>query len=456
MLGCVLGAVLAAAGPSAADQWLPHPPDAKWQYQWSDSSYNPQGTVENVVVQAQQGPNFTLAWADPNDQAPASGQGLICPSSGTPDIGTMKFTDTNSGLVNTDWNSCPPPSQLPILCSYATNCPNSIASALYNVIWGARAPVISEPLLQGVSWNATGGAGGAGGAPDVSTTSTVQGQQLVKVPAFPAGVMAEVVRTNVLQVGAIGDPYGSGERTTWWVDGVGPVRVVFAHAGGGTSSDPNPVTTVQLLSTNQVASRPPPDQNWLPLTRGLTNRYRWTNSRHLPQPEVETVTVSNAVNQSAALAVKSVSGPMRVVGQYLFSSRLSGLANLQGSASAATLVTFPALAHHRHFLTPVDLMVYGFNPVLPAYPQPGSRWSSGNRADFAAYGVTGTTRIVGIRTVRVPAGRFRALEVRSVLTQKGHRFGSGVRTCWFAAGRGLVKLVFKHRDGSTSVVQLLR
>jgi hypothetical protein len=46
--------------------------------------------------------------------------------------------------------------------------------------------------------------------------------------------------------------------------------------------------------------------------------------------------------------------------------------------------------------------------------------------------------------------------VRSVLSQKGHPFGSGVRTMWFAPGRGLVKLVFKHRDGSTSVVQLIK
>ena len=63
--------------------------------------------------------------------------------------------------------------------------------------------------------------------------------------------------------------------------------------------------------------------------------------------------------------------------------------------------------------------------------------------------------VVGVRTVRVPAGTFQALEVRSVLTQAGHRFGSGVRTMWFAPGRGLVKLVFDHRDGSVSTVQLL-
>jgi hypothetical protein len=46
--------------------------------------------------------------------------------------------------------------------------------------------------------------------------------------------------------------------------------------------------------------------------------------------------------------------------------------------------------------------------------------------------------------------------VRSVLKQPGFPFGSGTRTCWFAPGRGLVKLVFQHGDGSASTVTLLR
>lgn len=446
-----LGLWLGAAAGASADQWLPHPAGAKWQYEWSDSKYSPQPTTENVIVLAQKGPNFTLGWSDPADPLPTVDQQIECPVAGTPDIGEMSFLDTNAGLVNTDWNSCPPPSQIPILCSYATNCPNSIAGALYDVIWGSRNPLIAEPLLKGLRWNATGGAGGTNASPDVSSTSTVVGSRRVVVPAFPHGVRAEVVRTNILQVGAIGDPYGSGLRTTWWVNGVGPVKVVFDHAGAGAA-----VTTAQLMSTNLTARHPPPDANWFPLRQGLTNRYRWTNSRHLPAPEIEKVSVARASGQSAQVAVKSVSGPLRAVGQYLFSSRLDGLNNLSGQSVAATLVKFPKLGHGRHFFTPIDLMVFGFNPVLPAYPKAGDRWRSGNHSDFSVYGVTGSTRIVGIRTIRVPAGRFHALEVRSVLHQRGHRFGSGVRTSWFAAGRGLVKLVFKHADGSTSVVQLLR
>ena len=38
--------------------------------------------------------------------------------------------------------------------------------------------------------------------------------------------MAAKIRTDITQAGAIGDPYGSGVRTVWWVYGVGPVKIV--------------------------------------------------------------------------------------------------------------------------------------------------------------------------------------------------------------------------------------
>jgi hypothetical protein len=46
--------------------------------------------------------------------------------------------------------------------------------------------------------------------------------------------------------------------------------------------------------------------------------------------------------------------------------------------------------------------------------------------------------------------------VKTVMKQAGFPFGSGTRTCWFAPGRGLVKLVFHHGDGSVSTVELIR
>jgi hypothetical protein len=70
------------------------------------------------------------------------------------------------------------------------------------------------------------------------------------------------------------------------------------------------------------------------------------------------------------------------------------------------------LGHGLHFFTQVDLMTYGFNPLLPAYPEVGAKWRSGNPRDQQVYGVTGM--------------------------------------------RGLVKLALHHRDGSVSLVQLLK
>lgn len=446
LLFLVSVALWVAAAPASADNWFPDPANAQWQYLWSDSAYNPSGTVENVVVQQQQGSSFTLAWADPQDQPPAAGATSIpCPTNA--DVGVMSFQNTNSGLINTNWNSCPPPTNMPILCASPNACANSLSSSLYTLIWGNRVPVLSEPLLQDTTWNATGGADGS-----VASSSQYLGVQLVKVPAFPSGVRAAVVRTNIAQSGALGDPYGSGVRTTWWVYGVGPVRIVFDHTGGSGA----PVTTASLLSTNLKPIPPPPDADYFPLVQGMTGKYEWTNKKHLAQPEVESVTVSAVANRSARLSVRSISGPIRLVAQYGFDARADGVTNLWGSSSVATLVKLPRLGHKRHFFTPIDFMVYGYNPVLPAYPEAGATWRSGNPADFQTFGVIGRTRIIGIRKVRVPAGTFSALEVRSTLKQRGYPFGSGVRTCWFVAGRGLVKLVFDHRDGSVSVVELLK
>jgi hypothetical protein len=448
-VGLTAALLLAVAAPAAADDWLPHPAGAKWQYTWADSAYNPSGTTENVVVQKQSGQTFTLAWSDPANTPPAADATVIsCPASAqAPDIGTMAFHDTNSGLLNADWNSCPPPAAMPILCPTASACANSLSSTLYNLIWGNRVPVLSEPLLQGTTWTATGGVGN-----DVSSNSRYLGLQPIKVPAFPNGLLAAVVRTNIVQAGALGDPYGSGVRTVWWVYGVGPVRILFQHEGGSYA----PVTNAVLQATNLKPLPPRPDVDYFPLRPGLNGRYSWTNSRFLKRAEVEDVTVAAAANRTARLSVKSVSGPLRVIGQYGFTSRLDGLTSVFGSASAATLVKLPKLGHGQRFLTPVDMMVYGFNPLLPAYAVIKSSWHSGNGKDFSTYGVDGKTRILGLQTVRVPAGRFRALEVQSTLTQKGYPYGSGVRTMWFAPGRGLVKLLFRHRDHSISLVQLLK
>ena len=225
LVGC-----LAFAGPAAADDWLPHPADATWVYEWTDSVYNSVPTKEKVTVKEQKGAAFTLAWTTEGQENP--GEAPIS-------LGTVSFQDSLAGLFVTNWSSNPPPASFPILCGSASGCGNSLASSYYNVIWGNRSPLLVGPLLRGAAWASTGGAEG-----DVSSGSTYLGLELVTVPAFPAPVLAAKVRSEITQGGAIGDPYGSGIRTTWWLYGVGPVKTVFEHAGGPDA----PLTTATLVS----------------------------------------------------------------------------------------------------------------------------------------------------------------------------------------------------------------
>jgi hypothetical protein len=440
-----IAVALISVSPAAASDWLPHAADATWTYQWTDGVFNTTPTNELVTVKSTAASNFVLAWTTKD--------------AGTPDGlqsgGTVSFQETSFGLVNTDWQSSPPPSTFPILCATLSSCGNSLASAYYNVIWGARAPVLAEPLLKSTDWSATGGAQN-----DVSSSNDYLGTESVTVPAFPQPVLAAKVRSQITQAGALGDPYGSGVRTTWWVYGVGPVKVVFQHSGGSGA----PVTTVQLQSTNQVAKPPPPDADYFPLRVGLEGTYRWSNAKYFKKPEVEKLSIDQAANGTAITKFQSVSGPMDVAGAYQFTSRSDGLTNVSSATRARTFVKMPPLGpaalplnKRRHFLTPFDLMTYGFNPVLQAYPTVGSTWTSDpSSRDFAVYGVTGSSKVVGVRPVKVPAGVFKALVVVSTLKQPGFAFGSGTRTMWFAPDKGLVKLQFRHGDGSVSLVELLR
>jgi hypothetical protein len=440
---------LAGAAVARADDWLPHPNGGQWTYFWTDSKYNPHGTTDQVTVDAAppaNGCGWQLSWKG-NIGLDSTGSASGTPVFEFPDDGHMCFVDQNYGLENTNYQGSIPPFKEPPLCATGTDtgqCGSSLGSALFNVIWGSRNPVISEPLLQGTAWNGRGGADGS-----VTSANRYIGLRLVKVPAFPKGVTAAAVQSDIALAGTPGDDYGSGTRTVYWVYGVGPVRVEFDHVDGS-------VTVVQLTATNLHALAPRPDADYFPLRVGVKGTYEWTNDKHLRQPEIDQIAVDAAANRTGRVTVKSVSGPIRAVGEYLFSSRLDGLRTTFARTSAATLLQFPSLANGRHFFNPVDMMIFGFNPVLPDYGTPGTVWHSGNRFDMKMFGVTGVTSIVGIRRVRVRAGTFNALELRSSLHQPGHGYGSGTRLMWFAPGRGLVKLVFHHRDGSTSVVQLIK
>lgn len=415
------------------NQWLPSVKTASWTWNWSDDTYVKDGVQETYTVTRSDGPGFTLSWnAD----------------RGGPSQGEIVYQRTIAGLVNRDWNGTAPPASMPILCASVGQCGNSLASAHFQLIWGTRSPVLLEPLVRGATWTSLGGAGS-----DVSSENRYVGTSVVKVPAFPAGVRASVVTSEISQAGALGDPYGSGIRTVWWVYGVGPVQVRFEHTGGA-------VTTAALGKTDRTPLPPPDDTNWFPLEQGASAVFEWRNSKWLRTPSRQRFNVERVVNGTARVDVKDVRGPVRVAGSYVFTSRLNGVTATQAAVSSKSLARFPGLGprsqpagRRRHLLTPYDFMVFGFNPVLPAYPRTGQTWSAVKRSrDYRVFGVTGTSKVLGVQRVRTPAGTFRALAVRSKLRQAGFRYGSGTRTSWFAPGRGLVKLEFRHADGSRSTV----
>lgn len=442
----VAALALVFAGFAQADDWWPHPEDGTWTYQWTDSLYNTSPTKEKVTVKEQKGKSWVVSWTTKDV--------------GNPDdyllsFGDMAFQETTAGIINTDWASNPPPPDFPILCPQIGGCNNSLASTMYYLIWGSRSPVLAAPLLQGASWQGVGGAQN-----DVSSTSNYEGTEMVKVPAFPDGVLAAKVRTETTQAGALGDPYGSGVRTVWWVFGVGPVKMVFEHAGGSDA----PVTTSELQETNLAAKAPPADVNYFPLTKGLKLRYRLTNTRYVKTPSIQEVVVDEVVNSSARLTARHLKGPIKVAGSYGFTTRTDGVTNIWGQTKAATAIKFPPLGpkalpkdKRRHFFTPLDLMNFGFNPILTAYPAAGQTWGSKNPSrDFSTFGVNGSARVLGIQKVKVPAGTFDALVVQASLNQPGFKFGSGTRTSYFVSGKGLVKLVFRHGDRSVTTVELLK
>lgn len=84
------------AAPAAAASWYPHPADATWTYQWSDSVYNSTPTKEKITVKEQKGKSFLLAW---------STKDLENPAEAAASEGLMAFEETISGVVNTDWQS---------------------------------------------------------------------------------------------------------------------------------------------------------------------------------------------------------------------------------------------------------------------------------------------------------------------------------------------------------------
>jgi hypothetical protein len=439
LLSCLPASANAAGVEDPALQWLPRTDGAEWVYAWSNSTYSPTPRRERYRVTARRGTSFRVSWSEIDLRADES-----------PGAGFADFNHTDAGLVNTHYQSTQAPPQFPLLCASANQCGNSLAGSHYMMFWGTRSPVLAEPLVAGTRWNGVGGASN-----DVASTNRYAGRETIAVPAFPGGVATAKVESDLSHTGALGDPFGSGSRTVWWAYGVGPVRIVLRHAGGETS--------VSELQSTTLAPQPMPSEvNLMPLGEGRRTSFRWRNSEHMRRWSRQRFTVERVVNNTARVEVEPLSGPLAVTGTYVFASRLSGVRRLSSTTSRGRdKVDFPRLGPRGgkpwRFLTAYDLMSYGFNPVLPAYAVRGQTWrSSRDTPDWSTFGAVGVSRVLGQRTVRTPAGRFRAIAVRTTLRQPGRRFGTGTRTSWFAAGRGLVKLLFRHDDGSVSTVERIR
>src|SRR3954470_1179862 len=316
-----------------ANPWPPRTDGASWTYAWSNTTYQPAPRREKYTVTARAGTSFRLRWDE-----------LDPPATETPSSGTIDFQHTDTGLVNTNYSSSQPPPRYPILCASASQCASSLSAAWYMVIWGTRSPVFAEPMLVGTRWSSLGGADN-----DVASTNHYEGHVKVKVPAFPAGVDAARVDSEVTQAGAIGDPFGTLTRTVYWVYGVGPVRAVLRHASGETS-------TMDLLETSLKPLPLPTDVNLLPLNSGDKGTFRWRNSKYMKAWSTQSFTVSDVVNSTARVDGKQVSGPLRVAGAYALATRRSGVTLLSGSTQSASAkgVRFPALGHSRRFVTPLD------------------------------------------------------------------------------------------------------
>ena len=375
------------------NQWLPSSDGATWTYEWSNTSFAPTPTKEIYTIGAKQDTAFRLDWTTAGAD---NGEGTI------PAAGIMEFDRTEAGLINLGWTSTPPPPGYPILCAQPSECANSLVGTMFMTIWGSRSPVLAEPLLRKTRWTSVGGADN-----DVSSENRYLGVERVAVPAFPDGIDAAKVESTVTQAGAIGDPFGSGVRTVWWARGVGPVRVVFRHASGEQS-------TGELFNTNLTPLPLPSDVNYLPFTTGDTMTYRWSNSKHMKKYSEQRFSVAAVSNNTARVDVESLDGPIRVGGSYIFATRLEGITSIAASTQSQSIADFPPLGprsqpaeRRRHLLTPFDFMTFGFNPVLPGYPDKGVTWQSDrSSSDFKVFGVTGESTVLGMKKVKTPAGKF--------------------------------------------------
>ena len=192
----------------------------------------------------------------------------------SPAAGTMDFRHTDAGLVNLNYQSYASRRRSSRSCApCGHDCANSVAGTLL-------------PADLGHALADAGRAAGAGHPLELARRrqqrrrqrrAATSGARSVMVPRLPAAASTRRrCESEITQAGAIGDPFGSGVRTVWWVRGVGPGQDRPSATRAARSSE------AELRSTTLK-----------PLAASLRRRtccrstaatrcvYRWRNSRHM-------------------------------------------------------------------------------------------------------------------------------------------------------------------------------
>jgi hypothetical protein len=177
-----------------------------------------------------------------------------------------------------------------------------------------------------------------------------------------------------------------------------------------------------------------------PMTVGDTWTYRTTQQASVPMPGATATERVVSTTQDGARRVA------RIVSE--------DASNPQAGSERSQVVTAAGV------LPDVGTMTTAIGPVttvrsegvfLPAELTPGLRWTYAQELDspISTMSVTGAGEVVGIESVRVPAGRFEAVRVRSEVRNHVVVKDGAVPPidhvqrdeCWYVRGLGLVRSV---------------
>ena len=259
MLLAIPASADAAALDDPAEQWLPRSDGAEWVYEWSNSAYSPAPRREHYGIQGRARHAFRLRW---QELGSADGQ--------TPSAGADGLPAHRRRLGEPQLPEHPAAARSSRSCARrAGQCGNSVAGALYMLIWGTRSPVLTEPLLTGTRWSSLGGAGN-----DVASDNRYAGREHVRVPAFPNGLSAAKVESEVTQAGAIGDP-----SAAECAPSAGSAASVPCGSCSGTPAASS--APPSCVHDDARAAAAAAGGNLLPLNRGDRADFRWRNSRHM-------------------------------------------------------------------------------------------------------------------------------------------------------------------------------